>query len=219
MAGAVLELARDQGVKVVVSMYGSGTGVFIAPDLVLTAKHVVEPWFAAPEDEKPGLVVLLPSGALADAEMYDYPHTVGVGHDWAVLKVTSPGEEWDPKGPPAAVSCDLPPIGSMVATYGYALGKPAMPFLGLVVSGDFDTAEWVGYAGPWVHGFLSAMTTVPGTSGGGVYDMEGRLVGIVVGSLVSQGDAFQSVIFPTKYIAAVCGSHDHRMGYNDPNLP
>jgi hypothetical protein len=68
--------------------------------------------------------------------MYDYPHTVGVGHDWAVLKVTSPGEEWDPKGPPAAVSCDLPPIGSMVATYGYALGKPAMPFLGLVVSGD-----------------------------------------------------------------------------------
>jgi hypothetical protein len=49
MAGAVLELARDQGVKVVVSMYGSGTGVFIAPDLVLTAKHVVEPWFAAPE--------------------------------------------------------------------------------------------------------------------------------------------------------------------------
>jgi hypothetical protein len=49
--------------------------------------------------------------------------------------------------------------------------------------------------------------------------MEGRLVGIVVGSLVSQGDAFQSVIFPTKYIAAVCGSHDHRMGYNDPDLP
>lgn len=207
--GGVLIRAENLSVKVL-TQTGSGTGTWVSPTHVLTAKHVLGNPFG--EDAWDEVKLLLPDGSTVDAKvmMQGSGGPKDYSHDWALLEVSKEDRQdgW------AKVQCYPPQVGEQIATYGHALGKPGMPFLGQIEGIDFDTGAWAGGADIWSHGFITSMDTAGGVSGAGVYNMAGKLIGLLVGQLVFQNSPFQSIVYPVAY-THLCDTYDE---HADPEV-
>lgn len=185
----------------------TGSGVWIASDLVLTAKHVVMSPFLT-DTLMSDFKVKDIEGTTHKAEVALVGEGVGVGHDWAILRITSPfvyEHAW------ATPDCSPRYVGERVVGIGNAFGYTGLlPYLGDVQVPDFNLRKnWSNNSSDWwIHAMLTNMDGAAGVSGGGVFDMDGDLVGIMVGSIAGQhGGSFQQITYPIQYVSVLCGDH------------
>jgi S1-C subfamily serine protease len=135
---------------------GHGTGVIIGPNQVATAKHVA----AAPDTT---VVVIDENGKEYKAVSVE----VSDKTDFAIITVE---KRFD--GPKAKISCKEPKPLDKVYIVGFPL--------------DFNRSVYentvVGYYqdGDYGNVLLATGVSLPGNSGGPVFDAQGRLVGILV---------------------------------------
>lgn len=135
----------------------AGSAFLVSPSLMATAAHVIN-----------GASALQVSvgGELVDAEIFG----VDLSHDLALLQL---GEEVD--GHVFAFSPQDPEPGTRIAAIGYPLGEPETLTEGTVSGLDrsIDTA------GGRYEGMLQTDTAInPGSSGGPLLDINGRVVGV-----------------------------------------
>ncbi len=132
------------------------SGIVIAPDLVLSAAHVIE--------QEEGITVLLPDGSEVGAKLAGHDH----GSDLAVLRLEKA------VGKPAEKASEAK-IGELVL----ALGRPSPQ--GIEVSLGVVSAMGGPVRTP--HGSIDRYirtdtTPFPGFSGGPLVDAEGKVVGV-----------------------------------------
>ena len=180
---------------------GSCSGVWVGEDLILTAKHCARGYRAFETTYS----IRSYTGDRYDAKLILQGEGPGVTHDWALLRTTRPQQ-----GGWARASCEATQYGQRVIGIGNALGMTGLlPYLGEVNAPEFNVAETTGEANAWRHGILTTMHGAPGVSGGPVFNLDGELVGLLVGSLVmSPFGLIQQVTFPAQYISVLCGEHE-----------
>lgn len=131
---------------------GHGSGVLIAPDLILTNRHVAD----AKGDKK----VKFQDGSEYDVKIV----ALGEGSDWAVLKLP---EKLNRKT--AKIDCRLPEFGEHVTAMGSPM-KLEWVISDGKVSSMFDATK--------VKLWVFDADIGPGSSGGPVFDNDGELVGL-----------------------------------------
>lgn len=151
-----VEHVTDASVVFVSVDKGHGSGVHIGQGYVLTAAHVV--------DGATTIMLRTADGAPRPADVL----WVNKTYDIALLKT-------DPTGIGAAtLACRYAHTGEDIR----AIGNPvSLEF----VSSYGRIAGEVRQLGPWKSVLVTDITTVPGQSGGPVFDEGGALVGITVG--------------------------------------
>jgi S1-C subfamily serine protease len=151
--------------------YGHGSGVLIAPDVVLTNAHVVEGDRNVEVKLHTGEII---TGTVVWASEQNLP-----GTDLAIVKlnriVTASRKLPD-------ISCSLPAVGSALTVIGHPMMTEWTATKGYVASirpesyRAYDEAideEQIG------NYFYMDVTVLPGNSGGPVFDSRGRLIGLV----------------------------------------
>lgn len=184
------EVARVRGavVKIEAEGIGSGSGVFIRPNLILTAGHVVEmaemggyySWLDAEDvtdvtdvnsntTGKVEFIVTCDDGTkLISTEYYRESDNVDVGF----LVVDSKGLDI-----PALELTDDITIGETV----FAMGSPLGVLFNSVTSGIVSALDRTGFT-LWSSPLIQTDTPInPGNSGGPLFNMKGQIIGIVVG--------------------------------------
>lgn len=136
---------------------GHGSGVFVAPGLVLTAAHVVL-------NPSKRLDLRFNGGEIRPAEIL----WVSKERDIALLKAKGDDVSF------ARLRCDVPKIGEEVTMAGNPVGLEEIIAFGRV-AGDSRAI------GDWKSVFVISGPVIPGQSGGAVYDKDHNLVGISVG--------------------------------------
>lgn len=182
--GYVAPLGYAQGVTIT-NAYGGGSGVWISPRVVITAKHVV----VRPDGSlrEAGLKVTpLLSEKSYSATVLEYGDGPGYQNDWALLLVEDGYE-----GPVADVACRPVVLGEEVVGIGNPLLLPDLTaFYGVVSNTPYNIIERMGEDPAtsqfWRTGFLTTMRSAPGVSGGAVYDSTGKVIGLMVGALSVQ---------------------------------
>ena len=135
---------------------GHGSGVVIARGLVLTAAHVV--------GTNPSMKITLSTGS------QKIGHILWTGrdhHDIALIEVDTDAVT------PARIDCRRLKMGGAVFTFGHPVNVRNVVTWGRIASDtvvDNDEAA--------VGSVLMDMTVLPGNSGGGVWESDGRLVGL-----------------------------------------
>ena len=172
-----LDAARATSVQV-----GGGSGVIVSRDddayYVLTNAHVVG--FFNREEE-----LVMPDGAELVGEVVKRNNPIGSASDLAVVKVEAPGKHYGV----ASWGDDEPALSSTAVQAGFPKNDPAgsntladhgrgLQYVTGTVSEDLQRADGTGQrlSGSYEIG-LSADLTM-GSSGGGTFDSEGRLIGI-----------------------------------------
>ncbi len=62
-----------------------------------------------------------------------------------------------------------------------------------------------GMEGYWADAILTTMDGAPGVSGGPVFDMDGELIGLMVGAFQDpKAGSFLQITYPARSIAAIC---------------
>lgn len=139
---------------------GHGSGVHIGGGFILTAAHVV--------DSLPEVGVKTDTLELQTAKVL----WANRAYDVALLKVAHPERI---KATPLVCDTRMK-RGELIYSEGNPLGLEGISTWGRI-------AGKAQAAGPWRNVLITDMATIPGMSGGGVYDMGGRLVGITVGAM------------------------------------
>ncbi|MCD1644175.1 S1 family peptidase [Aurantimonas coralicida] len=139
---------------------GHGSGVHLGDGFVLTAAHVV--------GDMPEVGIKTDTLEVQKAEVL----WVNKGYDVALLKVLHPERL---KATPLVCETQMQK-GALVYSEGNPLGLEGISTWGRI-------AGKAQAAGPWRNVLITDMATIPGMSGGGVYDMGGRLIGITVGAM------------------------------------
>lgn len=152
---------RDAAVRIETPK-GHGSGVVIAPGLVLTAKHVVEKAESVRVGEH-GARVLWMSGK---------------GGDIALLAADTAGRR------PAEINCSAPVQGDEVVIHGNPLILRDIATHGKIASSAPQQVEEL------ADMVVVDATINPGNSGGGVFGKDGRLVGIVDAVMLVQMNPF-----------------------------
>jgi len=206
------EVARVRGavVKIEAEGIGSGSGVFIRPNLILTAGHVVEmaemgryySWLDAEDvtdvnsntTDKVEFIVICDDGTkLISTEYYRESDNVDVGF----LVVDSNGLDI-----PAIELTDDITIGETV----FAMGSPLGVLFNSVTSGIVSALDRTGFT-LWSSPLIQTDASInSGNSGGPLFNMKGQIIGIVVGSY-GYSDGL-NVCVPTKVIRWVLRKHD-----------
>ncbi len=177
--------AKPAPVAFVKAGEGHGSGVFIAPDVVITARHVV--------DGETDLRVIDVTGGLHNVVKVEISKT----SDFARLTLDKPANV-----EPSPVDCKKPDVLTQLKIVGYPLDLSLQTRF-VRVSGyghldDFDYGE--GYV-LWTDG-----TVIPGDSGGPVFSDHG-VVGLVSGIIVNgpQGSTGLDFITPLYSEPMICG--------------
>jgi len=144
--------------------HGSGVVIDAEKGIVVTARHVIE-------DEKK-ITVVLPGGAKVEAQVIAVSSEAS---DYAVLQIDPTVEKLHA----AKVRTSAPVVGEPLTIIGFPMK------LGLSVS--FGRVSSAVTAAPMKEKNLIQMdaTVAPGNSGGGVFDAEGRLIGLAEGIALS----------------------------------
>lgn len=147
---------------------GHGSGVYIGDGLILTASHVVNqdssPWVIAPTGEKvTGRVVY-----------------IDTRFDIAMVEIVTT-EAFEPFA--KELACREPWVGEAVSVVGYPKDFAELTTFGRV-SGMYQPDSRL--TSRWEKVFVVDANVLPGNSGGPVYDLDGKVLGIAVGGL-SQG--------------------------------
>lgn len=157
-------LARSATVMVIVESVRTG-GVLIAPDRILTVKHGLRGSGSEGGGGDEATIIFyterLTLGSFALGSVIWRSENI----DLALLSIPPIDI------PPIVLSCTVPQLGSHIFTIGHSEPGPVFWTLrsGWVASSDRDP----------VGSMLLYIHVVRGNSGGGVFDYEGRLVGIV----------------------------------------
>lgn len=209
----LIEAGMSRGVTVGTHS-GGGSGVFIGPNLVLTAKHVVLRYDFTVADDI--WIVMKQDESFDSTNERVFVDLVGVSdgknfnEDWAILRVRDPDfrHDW------AQLACRKPILAEPVVGIGNALlaiGLQAFP--GQVVNPSLRVSR---YAPPdfakrmWTEVFISQMGGAPGVSGGAVYDADGRILGLMVGAMDNRGDTVYQFSYPVYRIESLCGTMRHQ---------
>lgn len=139
---------------------GHGSGVHIGGGYILTAAHVLL--------NMDGVRIKTDTLEVQSAEVL----WVNKSYDAALIKVDHPDRL---KATPLVCETQMQK-GALVYSEGNPLGLEGISTWGRI-------AGKAQAAGPWRNVLITDMVTIPGMSGGGVYDMAGRLVGITVGAM------------------------------------
>lgn len=179
--------------------YGGGSGVWIGEDLVLTAKHVILGYGGVRDD----LTVEDLSGRHYKAKVIIY-HKEPKGfiqHDWAILRVEKvKRQHW------ARPDCGARYVGEKVVGFGNGhLYTGLLPYMGLIQKVWFNPSKLKGLEHYWGDAILTTMDGAPGVSGGPVFDMDGDLIGMMVGAFQDQGaGTYQQMTYPVRHIEMLC---------------
>jgi|GEM_PF-4070132 len=154
---------------------GLCSGVFVAPDLVLTAAHCV----AGTRTVRVGWAKEIRKRG--EYEFEDGVRVVAIRRedDLAVLRVPTKHPE---KVLPVAPESHTFRAGQRIATIGHPSALNAFSSTGLMESQLFLMTEGI-VAKPGNSLVVSDLLVLPGNSGGAVFDEEGRVVGVVSGDL------------------------------------
>lgn len=144
-------------VKVVLSL-GHGSGVHIGNGYIVTAAHVA--------GDKQTVTLKLDNGKEQAATVL----WVNKAHDIALLRT-------DATMSASHLSCRVAAVGEALTARGNPAAAEFIAASGRVAGSEREF-------GPWKRVLITDMTTIPGMSGGGVFDVEGDVVGITVGVLV-----------------------------------
>ncbi|MDI6027038.1 serine protease [Corticibacterium sp. UT-5YL-CI-8] len=144
-------------VKVILSP-GHGSGVHIGNGYVVTAAHVAK--------DAQTVTLKMDNGKEQPATVL----WVNKAYDIALLRND------------ATMSASH--LDCRVATVGEALIARGNPAAAEFIAASGRVAGSEREFGPWKRVLITDMTTIPGMSGGGVFDAEGDVVGITVGVLV-----------------------------------
>jgi S1-C subfamily serine protease len=156
------------GQAVAVSVPGTGSGVLISPNQIMTAAHVVQ---AANQ-----VVVVFPSGGEFQATVTASSET----HDVALLRL----ERAVATTPAVLGDSDAMRIGEEVFVVGAPLGESHT----LTVGHLSAHRERAGLLGTSTVEFLQTDASInPGNSGGPMFNMDGEVVGIVSHILTQSG--------------------------------
>lgn len=169
--GAVPAPAKHQAGSVVKIIEGKshGSGVHIGDGFIVTAAHVIG---EAKETE-----IKLDDGATRKAEVL----WVNKAYDLALVRTSAHGLA------DSHLSCRVPENGETITARGNPTILEFVSAYGRVAGSERKF-------GPWQSVFVTDITTVPGMSGGGVFDEAGDLVGITVGVLTAPaGGMFPSL--------------------------
>jgi serine protease Do len=82
----------------------------------------------------------------------------------------------------ADLDCSLVPIGAEVTANGNPLGISFLRTRGTVLSGLQPDSMQMGGEDIWRDRIIADISIAPGSSGGGLFDTAGRLVGVVAGT-------------------------------------
>jgi len=136
----------------------SASGIAFAPDLVLTADHVVE--------QEDGITVLLPDGTQTAASLAGRDP----GSDLAVLRLDAGKQQLTPAEPAMQAS-----IGQLVLALGRPSASGIEASLGVVsaMGGPLSTPR-----GSLDRYIRTDATPYPGFSGGPLVDAEGQVIGV-----------------------------------------
>ncbi|MEM6313352.1 MAG: S1C family serine protease [Planctomycetota bacterium] len=142
---------------------GQGSGVIVSPDgFVLTASHVV----AGAERDRNRVTVIFPDGTEARARLVDRRPVAG--NDSALVKITTPAPAGGFPFAPVGRSTNLAGGEWSIAAGhpgGYRADRPPVIRLGRILfNGDFI--------------IVTDNTLVGGDSGGPLFDLDGRVIGI-----------------------------------------
>lgn len=145
---------------------GHGTGVLIAPDLVLTARHVV----MGTADEAPiaGVLVVFEDGRSVHG-LPEWTHPI---LDFAIVKLSEPITDIEP----AQTSCEKTKVGAILIAVGHPSAFNWLSFPWTLVGYD---------KGPDKYALISG-TVIGGMSGGPVYNSKDEVVGIVSAGMTEQ---------------------------------
>lgn len=180
--------AAQATVYVAVDDNGShGSGVVIAPGVVLTNQHVV--------DKLDKLMIEFPNGDKREGKVA----WKGVNsHDLAVLLVDTGDVR------PAALDCAVPKVGQQVYAHGHPMFLRSITTWGKVASLPLTKDDGL------VDATILDLTITSGNSGGGVWSGK-KLVGIST-AVIARGSAFgapvqtgHSVMIPASAICRVLG--------------
>lgn len=179
---------------------GGGSGVWIGSDMVLTAKHVVLGYDGMRTD----LTIKDLQGTTYRAEViaWDKEAKGFINHDWAILKVKGAN-----RAHYARSDCGDRYVGERVVGFGNAhLSTGLIPYLGYIQKVHYDVSANAGSRNYWSDAILTNMDGAPGVSGGPVFDMDGELIGLMVGAFQDRGaGAFQQITYPVRAIWPLCG--------------
>lgn len=170
----------SQGVVIVESDIGKGTGTYIGGGRFLTAAHVV----AGTE-----------RGVLTDFRGAKVPYVVVIistTHDVAVLETQEPITL-----PERSIDCRVPAIGEDVEFIGHPLRWDYVHGWGRVASRSIEVPGFLA-SGVWIASPVGA-----GQSGSAVLDKNGRIVGIVTAGMQDAG-SFTGYMLATTG-RAICG--------------
>jgi len=155
-----------------------GSGVAISPDIIMTARHVIE--------GGDNFTVTLADGTWVKATQAISNKKYDLGFIKVPNKVRLLNQDFEVKLKPARLgsikNCRL---GEQVYTVGSPFGKLNFNSVTLgIISGlnrDCDFTDWSGNDYGWHVTFSTDAAGHPGNSGCPIFDMNGRTIGILVG--------------------------------------
>lgn len=160
---------------------GHGSGVHIGDGFVLTAAHVV--------GDKTKMRLLADDNQAMEAEVL----WTNRAYDVALMKVQRPVMKSAP------LSCSDAKVGTPVRAYGNPMDITFV-FTSGTVSGKAREV------GPWREALPIDGAVIPGQSGGGVVDTEGRVVGVTVGMMMMPfGPAAFGLVVPSSTVCRLMG--------------
>lgn len=167
---------------------GVGSGVSIGNGFIVTAAHVV--------GKDKAVKIKLRDGAGSDGEVL-WSNTA---YDIAMVRIGSRQQG-------AAIDCGAAHVGDDIVSVGNPLGIDFVTAFGRIAG---DPREH----GPWKSVYVTDATTIMGMSGGPVFSVDGKLIGITVGvaiaPVVVDGTAYPSVtgfgfVVPSSVVCELMG--------------
>ena len=148
---------------------GHGTGIYIGDNKVLTAAHVAKQM----GDDKL-LELQDQSGHKVTAKAL----WIDSAYDVALLQIEDMNSFTVEK---AQISCEVPKIGDNLES----VGNPGHFHFAHTWGRVSDSADKIG---PWKNVFVTDMNTFPGQSGGPVFNDDHKVVGLILGALMTFKD-------------------------------
>src|SRR5690606_33802673 len=134
-----------------------GSGTHIGNGYIISAAHVV-----GGRDE---ITIKTDDGEIHEAETL----WLNTAYDLALIRMKDYGSIAS-----ANLACRVPQIGETITARGNPLAMEFITVWGKIAGKQTEF-------GPWKSVVITDIATVPGQSGGGVYDQDGNLVGVTVG--------------------------------------